>query len=163
MKNSNLFLSALIITFLSTCTVGVNKDLLTGLSYSYKGLSVEDAYLAVNNEKLKSNELKFGSQAYIFITGVEGYKTDDGRVRIGCSIELTDADGVVVLSTDDAFAAYDEEGIDPEQAKVLNVSLTIGTPIEPGKEYNWKSHFWDKGGEGTIDTGIKIKILSAEE
>ena len=163
MKNVCILLYVLIIALLSACSVGVNKDLLTGLSYSYKGLSVEDVYLTMDNEKLSSNELEYGKTAYIILSGVEGFVPENGRVRIGCKIELTDAAGNIVLSADDAYAAYDEEGFDPEEAGMLNISLTIGTPIEPGNEYNWKAHFWDKNDEGIINTEIDVKIIGTVE
>ncbi len=163
MKKVYFGLYVFIIALISACTVGVNKDLLTGLSYSYKGLSVEDAYLTVDNKKLSSNELEYGKKAYIILSGVEGFETDNGRVRIGCNIQLADAAGNIVLSADDAYAAFDEEGFDPEEVGMLNISLTIGTPIEAGNEYNWKAHFWDKNGEGEIDTEINIKIVSPGE
>lgn len=154
------FFSAIII---GACTVGVNKDLLTGLSYSYNGISVEDAYISVDNVKLSTNEVEFGKTLNITLTGVDGLEQVNGRVKLGCKIEVTDADGNILLSNEDLYASYDEEGFDPERASVLYLTLTLGDPLEPGSEYNWKSHFWDKNGEGIIDTEIDIKIIAAGE
>jgi hypothetical protein len=163
MKKLNSVLYLFIIALIGACTVGVNKDLLTGLSYSYNGISVEDAYLSVDNVKLSSNEIEFGKTLNITLTGVDGLEPVNGRVKIGCKIEVTDADGNIILANEDLYAVYDEEGFDPEEASVLNLTLTLGDPMEPGSEYNWKSHFWDKNGEGIIDTEIDIKIISVGE
>ena len=163
MRNFKPVLSMVIIVILSACTVGVNKDLLSGLSYSYKGLSVEDAYLTLDNEKYNSNEVEYGKKVYIVLNGVEGYVLEEGKAKIGCKIEVKDSEGNVVLSADDAFAAYSNEGIDPKQAEILNISLTIGSPLEADKEYDWEALFWDKNGEGTINTKIKVKVVPESE
>lgn len=163
MKNIDTVLSIIVIAVLSSCSVGVNKDLLTGLSYSYKGLSVEDAYLSVDNKKYTSNEIEYGKKVFVVLTGVQGYKLSNGKVKIGCRINVADSEGNVVLSNEDAFASLSEEGYDPAEAEVLNASLTVGTPLEVGKEYDWEVLFWDKNGEGTINTEIKVKIVSAIE
>ncbi len=158
------FLYTLILIFmLSTCNVGVNKDLLTGLTYSYKVLSLEDVYLTVDNDELKTNEIEYGKKVNIVLTGVKGFELDEGKVKIGCKIVVNNNEGKTVLSADDAFAASYEGGLDPEDAEVLSTGLTIGKPLEIGKEYTWKSLFWDKNGKGTITTEIKIKIIPQAE
>jgi len=163
MKNLKLLSGLLFIFFLSTCNVGVKKDLLTGMSYSNKGLSLEDAYLTVDDDELKTNEIEYGKKVNIVLTGVKGYELGDGKVKIGCKIVVSDNEGKAVLSADDAFAASYEGGLAPEDAEVLSTSLTVGKPLEIGKEYTWKSLFWDKNGKGTINTEIKIKIIPRSE
>jgi hypothetical protein len=159
MKHLKFLFVVLFIFFLSTCNVGVNKDLLTGLTYSYKGLSIEDAYLTVDNDELKTNEIEYGKKVNIVLTGVKGYELGNGKVKIGCKIDVSNTEGKSVLSADDAFAASYEGGLAPEDAEVLSTALTVGKPLEIGKEYTWKSLFWDKNGKGTIATEIKIKII----
>jgi hypothetical protein len=163
MKNLKFLFVVLFICFLSTCSVGVNKDLLTGLTYSHKGLSLEDAYLTVDNDELKTNEIEYGKKVNIVLTGVKGYELDNGKVKIGCKIDVSDTEGKSVLSADDAFSASYEGGLAPEDAEVLSTALTVGKPLEIGKEYTWKSLFWDKNGKGTIATEIKIKIIPRTE
>jgi hypothetical protein len=163
MRNFKFFLALLLIYFLSRCSVGVNKDLLTGLTYSYKGLSLEDAYLAIDNTKLKTNEIEYGERVNIILSGVKGYELDNGKVKIGCKIVVSDSEGNAVISADDAFAASYEGGLALEDAEVLSTALTVGKPLEIGKEYTWKSLFWDKNGKGTINTEIKIKIIPMSE
>jgi hypothetical protein len=163
MRNFKFFLALLLIYFLSRCSVGVNKDLLTGLTYSYKGLSLEDAYLVIDNIKLKTNEIEYGERVNIILSGVKGYELDNGKVEIGCKIVVSDSEGNAVISADDVFAASYEGGLAPEDAEVLSTALTVGKPLEIGKEYTWKSLFWDKNGKGTINTEIKIKIIPMNE
>lgn len=163
MKHLKFLFSLSFIFILNTCNVGVNKDLLTGLTYSYKGLSLEDAYLTLDDEELKTNEIEYGKKVNIVLTGIKGYELDEGKVKIGCKIVVNDNEGETVLSADDAFSASYAGGLDPEDAEVLSTALTVGKPLEIGKEYTWKSLFWDKNGKGTITTEIKIKIIPRTE
>lgn len=163
MKYLRLLSTLFIICFLSTCSVGVNKDLLTGLSYSYKGLSLEDAYLTVDNEKIKTNEIEYGKKVSIVLSGVKGYDLEDGKVRIGCKIVVSDNEGNALISADDAFAASHEGGLTPKEAEMLKTGLSIGKPLEIDKEYKWETLFWDKNGKGTIDTEITIKVIPRSE
>jgi len=163
MKHLKFLFALLLIYMLSTCNVGVNKDLLTGLTYSYKGLSLEDAYLTVDNNELKTNEIQYGKKVNIVLTGVKGYELDKGKVKIGCKIVVNDNEGKTVLSADDVFTASYEGGLNPEDAEVLSTALTVGKPLEIGKEYTWTSLFWDKNGKGTITTEMKIKIAPRTE
>ena len=163
MKNLKCLFALLFIYFLTSCSVGVNKDLLTGLSYSYKGLSLEDAYINVDNDELKTSEIEYGKRVNIVLTGVKGYKLDNGKVKIGCRIAVRDNKGNAIISADDAFAESYEGGLAPEDAEVLSTSLLIGKPLEIGKEYTWENLFWDKNGKGKINTEIKIKIIPKSE
>ncbi|UCH14365.1 MAG: hypothetical protein JSV22_14860 [Bacteroidales bacterium] len=163
MQNLKLLSTFFIICLLCTCSVGVNKDLLTGLSYSYKGLSLEDAYLSVDNEEIKTNEIEYGKKVNIVLTGVKGYDLDDGKVDIGCKITVSDNEGNALISADDAFAASHEGGLTPDQAEMLNTSLTIGKPLAINNEYKWETLFWDKNGKGTISTEITIKVIPRSE
>ncbi len=159
MKNLKLFYALLLIYFLSACSAGVNKDLLTGLTWSYKKLSLEEAYISIDNDKLETSEIEYGRRVNIVLAGVSGYELDNGKVQIGCKIAVSDSEGNVIISADDAFSASYEGGLTPEDAEILNTSLVIGKPLEIGKEYTWVTHFWDKNGKGTIDTEIKITII----
>ncbi len=163
MKHLKFLFALSFIYMLSTCNVGVNKDLLTGLTYSYKGLSLEDAYLTIDNDELKTNEVQYGKRVNIVLTGIKGYELDNGKVKIGCKIVVNNNEGEAVLSEDDAFSASYAGGLAPEDAEVLSTALTVGKPLEIGNEYTWKSLFWDKNGKGTINTEIKIKIIPGAE
>ncbi len=163
MKNLKFLSACFMICFLSTCSVGVKKDSLTGLSCSYKGLSLEDAYLTVDNEEIKTNEIEYGKKVSIVLTGVEGYDLDGGKVKLGCKIVVSDMEGNAVISADDVFAASHEGGLKPGEAEMLNASLTVGKPLEIDKQYKWETLFWDKNGKGTINTEITLKVIPRSE
>ncbi len=163
MKNLKLFYALLFIYFLSACNAGDNRDILTGLTWSYKKLNLEEAYITIDNDKLETSEIEYGKRINIVLAGVSGYELDNGKVQIGCKIAVSTSEGKVIISADDAFSASYEGGLTPEDAETLNTSLVIGKPLEIGKEYTWVTHFWDKNGKGTIDTEIKIKIIPRSE
>jgi hypothetical protein len=156
LKNlSSLFL----VLIVAGCSVGVKKDLLTGLKVSNQGLGLEDAYLAVNSQKATSSEFPLNEVVDLVITGVDGYKEKEGRVYLGASMVLTDSKQDTVVNYPDLFAAYDSAGILPVDVKQVTLSLTIGSPMVQGEKYLWKSRVWDKNGKGEIvaETEITIK------
>jgi hypothetical protein len=145
----------IIIPFLAGCSAGVKKDLTTGLSISYNGFTVDDAYLSDGDgNKLGSNKITLGSKIMVVVTGVSNFKIKDGKAFPGCMVLLTDKAGNKVLSVDDVFARM-AEGIDPEKAKELESVLTTGDPMKAGETYHLKTRFFDKQ-----DTENKSEIVA---
>lgn len=141
---------ALIIMLISTSMVacnfskGVKKDLTTGLSTSYNGFSLDDAYLTdENGNRLNTNEIQLGSLIIVEATGVDYYTVKDGMVFPGCTILLTDKSKNEILNLPDAFADM-TEGTPASEAEILRARLTTGSPMEVGETYSLDVRFFDK-------------------
>jgi len=160
MKKTWLFLAAVsVLPFCnSNFSIGFKTDLFTGLKVSYKGLSVEESYLAVNQEKLKNNEVDMGAKVFLYLREVQGFVEKEGRVYPGASMTVTGPGGEMVIDKKDLYAQFDGTGVSPTDAKYLSVALLVGDPMEGGKTYVWKTRIWDKNGKGQITTDVKIKI-----
>ncbi|XVJ67421.1 MAG: hypothetical protein HEQ40_15095 [Lacibacter sp.] len=124
---------------------GVKKDLNTGLSTSYNGFAIEDAYLSEGEEgkKLNSNEVALGAQVNIQVTGVENYKEENGKIFPGCTLILTDKAGKELLNLPDLFADS-KEGLPATEGKNLRAKLTTGDPMLAGQTYHLQCRFFDK-------------------
>jgi predicted small secreted protein len=161
MKKTVLFIvSVQVAMLLGACNFskGVKKDLATGLSTSYNGFSVEDAYLAEGEEanKVSTNTLALGSKILIVVTGVGNYTVKDGRVFPGCTIILKDAAGKEILNLPDAFADQ-KDGQPEKEASTLKATLTTGDPMVVGQTYHFSAVFFDKlKKESTIATSVDV-------
>ncbi len=141
------FLFVLLLTATAACNFskGVKKDLNTGLSTSYNGFAIEDAYMSEGEEgkKLSSNEVALGAQVNIQITGVENFKEENGKIFPGCTLILTDVTGKELLNLPDLFADA-KEGLPAAEGKNLRAKLTTGDPMMAGQTYHIKCRFFDK-------------------
>ncbi len=157
MKSKLLFLLT-VLFILSACSVGVNKDLLTGLKVTNNGLSYEDAYLQMDENKLNSNEFPQGKTIFLYINGVSGFALKDNLVNLGGSLVISDENGNKILDYPDLFEAYTDTGVSAENASTINFNLLISELLLPGSKYLWKSRIWDKNGEGAIEAEIEFIV-----
>jgi hypothetical protein len=68
------FVLAMLFFLITSCqfSKGVKKDLNTGLSASYNGLTIDDIFLAdENGNKLSQNKVKLGAKVQVVATGVD--------------------------------------------------------------------------------------------
>lgn len=123
---------------------GIKKDLSTGLTTSYSGLAIEDAYLTdAGSNRLSDPAIVLGSKFAVVATGVDLFKEKEGRVFPGCTILLTDKSGKEILNIPDAFAEM-TAGTAVADAKVLQATLNTGDPMQVGETYHLKTRFFDK-------------------
>ncbi len=145
MKISYATLLVAFTLLLSSCnfSVGTQKDLLTGLSYSYNGFAVEQVVLVgPDNVPMGSNEVEMDSEVAIVIQGLENYALKDNKAFPGLMLVLTDKAGSPVVEEADLFAGG--EGYPATDASALRGSVTVGDPMESGETYHLKMHVWDK-------------------
>lgn len=139
---------------------GIKKDLNTGLTSNYNGLSVDDVYLSdAKGNKLENNKITLGNEIMIIANGVENYKLENGKAYPGCTILLTDKNKNEIINLQDAFSDL-KDGLPPEQATELKAILTTGNPMMAGEKYQLYVHFYDKknttsGISSTVEILIK--------
>lgn len=129
---------------LSNTGAGIKKDLNTGLVANYKGLVIDDIYLAdADGNRLSSTSIALGSKINITATGVSNFTESAGIVYPGCTIILTDKSGNQILNLPDAFAGL-TDGTTAGEAKILQASLNTGDPMLVGETYKLHIQFFDK-------------------
>lgn len=145
MKNLNMFAFFGSILLLWSCSfsAGTNKDLITGLSHSYHGFSVEEVLLVgSDNTVVTSNKVALDSKIAIVVQGLANYELKDGKAFPGLMLSVTGQQGEVILNEADLFAESD--GYSPEDAAVLRGTVTVGDPMKSGSTYHMKMRIWDK-------------------
>lgn len=146
MKHLFYFLPLLLLTACngSSFSKGVKKDITTGLSSSYNGLSVTDIYLTDDKgNKMSDNHVTLGNALLVVASGVENYKLVNGKAYPGCSIILTDKNKNELLNLQDAFARL-SDGLPAAEATELKATLNTGAPMQAGETYKLYVHFYDK-------------------
>lgn len=160
-RNKNIF-SALIfaLLLLVSCSVGVKKDLLSGLSIKYNGFAVQESYLVKNNKQTTDVKIKPGEKISLVFTGVTGFKEIDGKSYPGASIMVIDSKGKTVLEVADLFASYDSTGVGSKLVEeALSIEFTAPTTgSEKGDTYNWKSRVWDKKGTSELTCELNLEV-----
>lgn len=156
------FIFSISILLLCSCNFskGVKKDLSTGLSISYNGFTVEEAYLADGDgNRVSSNGITLGSKISVMASGVDYFEEKNGKVFPGCSILLTDKNKKEVLNLPDAFADM-TGGTTAAEARLLRASVNTGDPMVVGETYHLHIRFYDKNNKdneivGDVDLLMK--------
>jgi len=153
------FLLFAIFFILTSCqfSKGVKKDLNTGLSASYNGLTIDDIFLTdEGGKRLSNNKIKLGEKVLMVVNGVDYFTEQGGKVFPGCQIILTDKDKNELLNLPDAFASQ-TNGTTPAEAKTLQASLNTGQPMVSGATYHLAVRFYDKKDkEKTISSDVDL-------
>jgi len=139
-------LSFAFLIIISSCqfSKGVKKDLMTGLSASYNGFTLDDIYLTTEEgQRLKDNSIALGSNIKVVATGVDNFEVKDGKVFPGCTIILTDKNKKELLNIPDAFADL-KNGATEIAARSLQAKLSTGKPMVAGETYHLYVRFFDK-------------------
>ena len=154
----NIAIAVIASLILFSCSVGVKKDLMTGLNVKYDGFTVEGSYLVKDNKQTSEVTVKPGQDVSMVFTGITGFKAVDGKVFPGASIFVTDTKGKTILEIADLFSQYDSTGVDPKMVQeALSIKFTApSVGIEKGEIYDWKSKVWDKKGKSTLTSEIKL-------
>ena len=155
-----LFVSIALLCGACSFSAGTNKDLATGLSYSYNGFRVERVVLVgPDNTVMGSNEVALNTQIAVVVEGLFNYELKDEKAFPGLAMTVTDPSGVAVISEADLFAEG-KEGYPAADASVLRGTITIGNPMVAGETYHAKIRIWDKvkpENELTAEVDLKVK------
>jgi len=150
-----------LIVFLSACSsqvsVGIKKDFNTGLSSSYSNMEPEKVFLVMNNEVLNHTDIPLGESFLLVNDGIKGMQVKNVKVTIGCSLQITDSIGKILLSEKDLFAGHDI--FDEKDAKMLKCTVSTGESMKWEEKYNVAVNFWDKNGNGKIENKVTIRMI----
>lgn len=146
--NKSIFIISVLIAalFLGGCefSVGAKKDLNTGLSARYNGLSAENIFLAgADDSPLSTSDVVLGSQVKIIADGVTNFKNINNKVYPGCTILLLSTANDSILYIPDAYQDL-TDGKSANEANYLAASLNTGDPMQVNGTYLLKVRFYDK-------------------
>lgn len=160
MKKTNYLLSLfIIILFSCNYSAEINSN---GISVVSNGIETTNHFLKIGDERADGTEFPVGTELNYILEGVKGFAIKDDKVLFGCSMTVTDKDKKVVLQYDDLFADA-VEGYSREEASQLNLKLSIGSPMEEGKTYNWNVRLWDKRDKGDWVADIPLSVIAGKD
>ena len=163
MKKLRIYFPILAFVFgllLGSCAhkkVGVKKDLATGLVTSYKDMEPATARLVMNNEVLNHTDIPIGEKFIVINDDVSVLVTKNGKVKVGCYLKIADKSGKILLEEKDLFAGSDE--FSPQEARMLQCTVTTGEPMKWEENYDVLVSFWDKQGKGRVDNSVTIRMI----
>jgi len=140
---SLLLIASALVWCACSFSAGTNKDLNTGLSYTYNGFTVEEVVMAgPDNQAMSNNEVQLGTQVAIVVQGLTNYTLKDDKAFPGMMLSVTDKQGIAVINEADLFA--EGEGYSATDAAILRGTVTVGDPMVAGETYHVKMRIWDK-------------------
>lgn len=159
-KITSLLLAATAFTwFACSFSAGTNKDLSTGLSYTYNGFTVSEVVLAgPDNMPMSNNEVQLNTTVAIVVQGLANYTLKEDKAYPGMMLSVTDKQGSAVIDEADLFAGGD--GYSATDAAILRGTVTVGDPMVSGETYHVKMRIWDKNkseNELTAEVDLVVK------
>lgn len=159
-KTMALLLTVSILFACSGVSVGIKKDLNTGMVTTNRGMQAASAKMMMNDETMTEAVVPLGESFFIVNEGVEGLTVKDNKVSVGCSLQITDKSGQVLLSEADLFKGNDV--FDKDKAGYLRCIVNTGKPMQKNEQYNISVVFTDKYGKGSVDNKVTIKMIEAK-
>jgi len=155
----NLLYLPLIISLAVSCNFrkSINKDLTTGMTSRGDGLSCDDIFLTIDDEKVNRNEFIFGERIVVNFNNIEGFEKNGNKAFPGMEMLLLNSKGDTVFYNQDLMEQIKGVTKDP---LLLEGSFLIGNPIfsKANEIYELKVHIWDKKGKGTFDSELKFTV-----
>ena len=136
---------------------GIMKDLNTGLVASYKTMQPEKVSLIMHDEVLNHTDIPIGESFLLVNENVNGLTEKEGKVSIGCSLVITDKNGLRLLDEKDLFRGHDI--YEKNNARTLRCTVNTGKPMNWEEKYDVVATFWDKYGRGSITNKVTIKTI----
>lgn len=140
----------------------VYKDLKTGMVTKGNGLSCDNVYLEVNDEKVSRNSYTYGERLFVIYENIEGFNRLEDLAFPGMQITVTDANGDTVLHSDDVYA-HQTGGFDFKPL-TLSSNVTLVDPIHSENEYTFHANIWDKKEpERTFSVRMDLSVVPDEK
>lgn len=136
---------------------GIKKDLSTGLTATYNNIEPEKILLVMNNEVLNHNDIPIGESFILVNKNVKGFREKNGKVSVGCSLQIVDKKGKKILDAKDLFSGKDV--FNKEDMQYLKCTINTGEPMEWEEKYEVIATFWDKYGTGKIVNKVTIRAI----
>jgi hypothetical protein len=155
--------SLLFLIALSGCkfSKSVKKDLLSGLFTTGDGLSCDNVYLSVNDEKTDRNTFIYGEEFIVNFNNIEGFRKENDYVFPGMKLVVLSSTGDTVLQTNDLYSDY-TNGMKLSPL-LLTSDITVASPIKSKGEYTLQVKIWDKKSNGTFSAKFNFKVNSNEK
>jgi hypothetical protein len=161
MKNLMQFILPFLLLSGCNFSKSVNIDLISGLTTKGDQISCENVSVSVDDQAVNRSSFMYGETFSINFSGVEGLKTENGKVFPGMEFIVRSAAGDTILANSDIYSDY-ESGISLSPL-VLSATLTAASPLHSGGDYTLNLRMWDKKDRGTFSAVFKFTITPNEK
>ncbi len=153
------YLTLITALFIIACNNDKNNS--GTLSYSGDGLSCKKIYLVDLNEKpITNNSFTYGQVFTVMFEEVKGFIKKDSLYFPGLKLLITNEKGDTVLFSSDIYSGFVENiGIN---SNVLKASITVASPMYPGKNYKADLLLWDKKSDHFLKTTFNFDVVADE-
>jgi hypothetical protein len=147
---------ALILVSSCNYNKSVKKDLISGLKTTGDGLSYDDVYLTVNNERTSGNSFSYGDMVYLVFSDVKGFTKENNNVFPLMEIVVTSLSGDTLLHAGDLYSEY-TEGMNYSPLE-LTADVTVASPVRSGGEYLLNVSIRDRKGTGSLNSKFRFSV-----
>lgn len=130
---------------------------MTGLFTKGDGLSCEDVYLSIDDDKIQRTTFTYGEKFFLNFSDMSGFKKNGETVFPGMSLYVTGASGDTAMEAEDLYV-NNADGFTVSPL-LLTTYLTVASPIHSGKEYTLFVDIWDKKGKGTFSAKLDFDVI----
>ncbi len=134
----------------------VKKDFVSGLTSTGSGLTCEEVYLKVNDERTDRNSFIYGEVVNLVFEDVKGFKQENGKSFPKMQIIVNSLSGDTVFFADNLYSEY-TEGMNFSSLQ-LTGDLTVAAPIKTGGEYLLTVTIKDRKGAGIYLSKLKFSV-----
>lgn len=150
-----------LIAWLASCqrkqTVGLVTETTIGMTTQYKNLEPKQVRLVMNQQEIHHTDIPLGESVQLLAENVSGFELKNGQAKIGCALTITDEQGKPLMQEPDLFASHDVYSA--ADAQLLRCSISTGSPMQYDQTYTASVRFWDKQGDGTMQTTFPIHVI----
>lgn len=154
----------LVLLVIATCVMhscearkSYEKNITSGITTKGDGLSCEDVYLSLNDNKINNSSFVFGDVFYVNFNNITGFKKEDGKVFPGMQLLIMGKKGDTIMLNKDLYE-NSHQGFD-NSPLLLQTHITVGKPIYSGKDYLLSMKIWDKKGKGKFETQMDFNVV----
>ena len=131
-----------------------------GIILKSNGFMVAEAYLVFDDESLvpEGNKVELHQNVNMLLIIDSGWTEVGGRVYPGSKQVLKLSDGALILDSEELFAAFDETGVSPEDARYITLNTVVTDIKDKRKHVVVNFRLWDKKGNAEITGSYKLFI-----
>jgi hypothetical protein len=141
--------------------LATSKDPATGIITKPDGLSCNDVWLSIDEEKTDRITFIYGEKINLnFNMDIDGFNKVDNSVFPGMLLKVMDETGKTIMQTEDLYADS-LNGIN-RSPLLLKTNFTLVKPIHSNNKYTFFIKIWDKSGDGTVIAEVPFNVINNE-
>jgi hypothetical protein len=142
-------------TFKASLDFSIARD--DKIQLAYEKFRFREIYLfsLESGQTITDGKASFDETIYFLFEGLEGFALDDGRIQLGLSMVVKDANGNIILDEPDLFGDGYQKYEDVHQQVASSLVLTgseIANPVL------YEVRIWDKRGPAWLSASTKLVV-----